>query len=44
MVLRGAHMQLLALLESNDVDYTIDYRSSVIQDGLNYLELPLKLT
>jgi molybdate/tungstate transport system substrate-binding protein len=40
MVLRGAHMQLLALLESNDVDYTIDYKSTVIQDGLNYLELP----
>ena len=40
MVLRGAHMQLLALLESNDVDYTIDYKSTVIQDGLQYLELP----
>ena len=40
MVLRGAHMQLLALLESNDVDYTIDYKSTVIQDGLSYLELP----
>jgi molybdate/tungstate transport system substrate-binding protein len=40
MVLRGAHMQLLALLQSNDVDYTIDYKSTVIQDGLNYMELP----
>jgi molybdate/tungstate transport system substrate-binding protein len=40
MVLRGAHMQLLALLESNDVDYTIDYKSTVIQDGLDYIELP----
>ena len=40
MVLRGAHMQLLALLESGDIDYTIDYKSTVIQDGLNYLELP----
>jgi molybdate/tungstate transport system substrate-binding protein len=40
MVLRGAHMELLALLESNDVDYTIDYKSTVIQDGLSYLELP----
>ena len=40
MVLRGAHMQLLALLQSNDVDYTIDYKSAVIQDGLNYIELP----
>ena len=40
MVLRGAHMELLALLQSNDVDYTIDYKSTVIQDGLSYLELP----
>jgi molybdate/tungstate transport system substrate-binding protein len=40
MVLRGAHMQLLALLESGDVDYTIDYKSAVIQDRLEYIELP----
>ncbi len=40
MVLRGAHMELLALLESSDIDYTIDYKSTVIQDGLQYLELP----
>ena len=40
MVLRGAHMELLALLQSGDVDYTIDYKSTVIQDGLSYLELP----
>jgi molybdate/tungstate transport system substrate-binding protein len=40
MVLRGAHMQLLSLLESGDVDYTFDYKSVVIQDNLNYLELP----
>jgi len=40
MVLRGAHMELLALLESNDVDYTLDYKSTVIQDGLQYMELP----
>jgi len=40
MVLRGAHMELLALLESSDVDYTIDYKSTVIQDGLDYMELP----
>jgi molybdate/tungstate transport system substrate-binding protein len=40
MVLRGAHMEIMALLESNDVDYTIDYKSTVLQDGLSYLELP----
>jgi molybdate/tungstate transport system substrate-binding protein len=40
MVLRGAHMELLALLQSGDIDYTIDYKSTVIQDGLQYLELP----
>ena len=43
MVLRGAHMELLALLQSNDVDYTIDYKSTVIQDGLQYLELPTEI-
>ena len=40
MVLRGAHMELLALLQSGDIDYTIDYKSMVIKDGLRYLELP----
>jgi molybdate/tungstate transport system substrate-binding protein len=40
MYLRGANMQLLALLDSNDVDYTFDYKSVVIQHNLQYLELP----
>ena len=40
MVLRGAHMELLALLQSGDIDYTIDYKSTVIQDWLSYMELP----
>jgi molybdate/tungstate transport system substrate-binding protein len=40
MVLRGANMQLLALLESNDVDYTFDYKSVVLQHKLKYIELP----
>ncbi len=40
LVLRGAQMQLLALLQSGDVDYTIDYKSEVMQAGLDYLELP----
>ena len=43
MVLRGAHMQLLSLLESNDIDYTLDYKSIVIQDKLSYIELPPEL-
>jgi molybdate/tungstate transport system substrate-binding protein len=33
-------MEIMALLESNDVDYTIDDKSTVLQDGLSYLELP----
>ena len=40
MYLRGANMQLLALLESGDVDYTFDYKSVVLQHNLKYLELP----
>jgi ABC-type molybdate transport system substrate-binding protein len=43
MILRGAHMELLALLQSGDCDYTIDYKSTVIQDGLSYLELPAQI-
>jgi len=40
LVLRNADMELLALLQSGNVDYTLDYKSVVMQDGLNYLELP----
>ena len=40
LVLRNADMELLALLQSGNIDYTIDYKSVVVQDGLNYLELP----
>jgi molybdate/tungstate transport system substrate-binding protein len=40
MFLRGASMQLIALLQSNDIDYTFEYKSVVMQQGLNYLELP----
>ena len=40
LVLRNADMELLALLQSGNIDYTIDYKSVVIQDGLKYLELP----
>ena len=38
--LRGASMQLLALLHSNDIDYAFEYKSVAMQQGLNYLELP----
>ena len=40
LVLRNADIELLALLQSGNIDYTIDYKSVVIQDGLKYLELP----
>ncbi len=40
MYLRGASMQLIALLQSNDIDYTFEYKSVVAQQGLKYLELP----
>ena len=40
LVLRNVDMELLALLQSGNIDYTLDYKSVVIQDGLNYLELP----
>jgi molybdate/tungstate transport system substrate-binding protein len=43
MVLRGANMQLISLLESNDVDYTFEYKSVVEQHQLNYLELPAEI-
>lgn len=40
MYLRGASMQLIALLQSNDIDYTFEYKSVVAQQNLSYLELP----
>jgi molybdate/tungstate transport system substrate-binding protein len=44
MYLRGASMQLVALLQSNDIDYTFEYESVVAQQGLNYLELPPEIS
>ena len=44
MYLRGASMQLIALLQSNDIDYTFEYKSVVMQQGLNYLELPPEIS
>jgi molybdate/tungstate transport system substrate-binding protein len=40
MYLRGANMKLISLLESNDIDYTFEYKSVVAQHKLSYLELP----
>ena len=38
--LRGFSVQLLALLESRDLDYGFQYESVAIQHGLEFLELP----
>jgi molybdate/tungstate transport system substrate-binding protein len=43
LVLRNADIELLALLQSGNIDYTIDYKSVVLQDKLNYLELPTEI-
>jgi molybdate/tungstate transport system substrate-binding protein len=40
MFLRGASMQLLSLHESNNIDYSFEYRSVAAQHKLQYLELP----
>ena len=40
IVLRGASVQLIALLESGDLDYAFEYASVAEQHGLEFLELP----
>lgn len=40
IVLRGASIQLIALLESGDLDYAFEYESVIQQHGLNMLRLP----
>jgi molybdate/tungstate transport system substrate-binding protein len=40
IVLRGASMQEIALLESGDVDYAFEYESVIAQDKLNLVKLP----
>ncbi len=40
IVLRGASMQEIALLESGDVDYAFEYESVIAQDKLNLVRLP----
>jgi molybdate/tungstate transport system substrate-binding protein len=38
--LRGYSIELLALLQSGDIDYTFEYESVAKQQGLQFLELP----
>jgi molybdate/tungstate transport system substrate-binding protein len=40
IILRGASMELIALLESGDLDYAFEYESVIHQHGLNLLALP----
>jgi len=40
LVLRGASIQLIALLESGDLDYSFEYESVIAQHGLGMLHLP----
>ena len=43
IVIRGASIQLLALLESGDLDYAFEYESVIRQHDLKYLPLPDEL-
>jgi molybdate/tungstate transport system substrate-binding protein len=40
IVLRGASIQLIALLQSGDLDYAFEYESVVRQHGLGWVALP----
>jgi molybdate/tungstate transport system substrate-binding protein len=40
IVIRGASIQLVALLESGDLDYTFEYESVIRQHQLKFLQLP----
>jgi molybdate/tungstate transport system substrate-binding protein len=40
IVLRGASIQEIALLESGDVDYAFEYESVIQQHKLNFIKLP----
>lgn len=40
LVIRGASIQLVALLESGDLDYGFEYESVIRQHGLNLFSLP----
>jgi molybdate/tungstate transport system substrate-binding protein len=40
IILRGASMEIIALLESGDVDYAFEYESVISQHKLSMVELP----
>jgi molybdate/tungstate transport system substrate-binding protein len=40
VILRGASMELIALLESGDLDYAFEYKSVIQQHNLSMVELP----
>lgn len=40
VVIRGASIQLIALLQSGDLDYAFEYESVIRQHGLEYIPLP----
>jgi molybdate/tungstate transport system substrate-binding protein len=40
LILRGASIQLIALLQSGDIDYAFEYESVIRQHGLEMLPLP----
>ncbi len=43
IVIRGASIQLIALLESGDLDYAFEYESVIRQHGLRLVQLPAEL-
>jgi molybdate/tungstate transport system substrate-binding protein len=43
ILIRGASVQLLALLESGDLDYAFEYESVIQQQGLKMLHLPAEV-
>jgi len=43
IIIRGASLQLIALLESGDLDYAFEYESVIRQHGLPYVALPAAL-
>jgi molybdate/tungstate transport system substrate-binding protein len=43
LIMRGASVELLSLLESGDLDYAFEYESVIGQHNLNLLALPDKL-
>lgn len=43
IVLRGASVQLIALLESGDLDYAFEYESVIRQHGLKMVSLPAEV-